>query len=268
MNDVRAAETDIGALDHAAELMLGHAGLGAADERRHAGVAERRADAQPGNLLVGFVDAQLDVVAVQADDLELGLERLPARPGERPDHPDALCPAPAEFVDHRDDALLLAPDDVHAAGEHSRLRHVVVVLHMHRHLFARLEDEQRLRGAWPAGDPARRVADVLRADDQHVVDAVPFHDLRQRAVPARIFHIGEARVVLLQHRSQFGRQAEHVGGGRAGHALHPLRLPQGIGWLRRSSSRGTRARDQLAELTSIHRALPWRNRDTSGDVRL
>src|SRR6266446_8202476 len=54
MNDVSAAMADEGALDHVAEFVLRHAGPRAGDERRHPGIAQGRADAQPRDLLLGL----------------------------------------------------------------------------------------------------------------------------------------------------------------------------------------------------------------------
>ena len=90
MDHMGAAVADESALDHAAELVLGHAGPGAADQRRHAGVAQCGADAQPCDLFLGLDEPQFHVVGIEAHEREFRLQRLPAHAAERPDHADAF----------------------------------------------------------------------------------------------------------------------------------------------------------------------------------
>jgi hypothetical protein len=137
--------------------------------------------------------------------LKLGFELLPARPAERSDHANALATAPAKLLDHWINAPFFAPAHVDAAREETRLRHVIVVLDIHGHLLARPKNEQCLDGARPARDPAGGVADVLRADDEEVIDSGRLHDTRERGVPAGVFRIREARIVLFENRTQLRR---------------------------------------------------------------
>jgi hypothetical protein len=132
---------------------------------------------------------------------------------------------------------------------------MVVILHKHHHLLARPEQQQRLVRPRPAGHPTRGVADVERADDQEMVDAGAFHHARQQVVPARIFRVGEARIVLLEGRPQLRRQLECIG------RRHGRRLRQGAAGL--AGPRGCRsgAQCKLSELTSVHdllhRSMQW-----------
>src|SRR5947207_187956 len=235
MDAGRATEADIGALDHVGQLVLGHTDPGAADQRGHAGVAQRRADAQPCDLLIRFVDAQCDVFAIEADHLKLGFELLPARPAEESDHADTLAAAPIKLLDRQANASFLAPAHIDAAREETRLRHVIVILDIHGHLLARPENEQCLDGARPARDPAGGVADVLRADDEDVIHSGGVHQTRERGMPAGVFRIREARIVLFENRTQLRRQPQCVGRRHALRRFGSLRFNHAASSCRPSS---------------------------------
>jgi hypothetical protein len=152
--------------------------------------------------------------AISSSDLLLTrrrLQRLPSRTRERPHHAHAPAAATAEFVGHGGDALVLAPPHVHVAGDQARLRHVVVILDIHHHLFARPEQQQGLVRPRPSGHPPGGVPDVQRADDQEMVDAGSLHHSRQQVTPTRVFRIGKTRIVLLENRPQLRRQLDRVG---------------------------------------------------------
>jgi hypothetical protein len=211
MDDVSAAVANEGALDHVAEFVLRHAGPRAGDERRHSGIAQGRADAQPRDLLLGLDEPQLDVIGIEADELEFRLQRLPSRAAERPDHADASAAAPREFLDDLGDALFLAPTHVGIARHLARQRQVIVVLDEHHHALAGPEQQQRLRGAGPTRHPARRVADILHRDDKHMVRARRRHGARDAGMATGILGIGKTRIALFEDRSQVGGKPERRG---------------------------------------------------------
>src|SRR6185369_15872823 len=85
-----AAVADPRALDHVAELALGHAYLRAVDERHKSRVRQRGADAQPVDLFFRLDSTQTNVFGVEPDHFEMLLEHAPLRYYERPHHADAL----------------------------------------------------------------------------------------------------------------------------------------------------------------------------------
>jgi hypothetical protein len=138
------------------------------------------------------------------------LQRLPFRSGERADHADAPCAAAGKLLARLDDGLLLAPAHINATREHARLGQMIVVLDKHCHRLAGTENRQRLVRARPAGHPARRVAHVLRRDDQQVVDVFALHHAREGGMAAPIFAIGKPRVILLEDDPQLRRKVERI----------------------------------------------------------
>ncbi len=200
--------TDEGALDHVAEFVLRHAGPRAGDERRHPGIAQGRADAQPRDLLLGLDEPQLDVIGIEADELEFRLQRLPSCAAERPDHADAPRCAPRQLLDDLGDAVFLAPTHLGIASHLPRQRQVVVVLDEHHHALGGPEQQQSFRRAGPTRHPARRVADILHRDDEHMIGVRRRHGARDAGMATGILGVGKARVALREDRLQVGGKPE------------------------------------------------------------
>src|SRR2546421_377125 len=209
VDEGRAALADVGALDQVAELAFGHADADVLEQGLEPGVAERRADAQPVDLLLGLDEAQAHVLGIELDDLEMRLELSLLARQQRPDQADALCPAPLELVDCLGDAAVLAPAHVAVARDFACEREMVVPLDMHHHAAAGLEHDIGLDGARPARDPLRRVAGAMVGDDEEMVDVVLLHDAREPLMAPRVLGAGKPRIFLSDDRAQPLREIYH-----------------------------------------------------------
>ncbi len=83
-----------------------------------------------------------------------------------------------------------------------------MVLDEHHHALGRPEQQQGFRRAGPTRHPARRVADILHRDDEHMIGVRRRHGACDAGMATGILGIGKARVALLEDRLQVGGKPE------------------------------------------------------------
>jgi hypothetical protein len=202
MDHRRAAVSDIGALDDGAQLAFVQSRPAFRHQRAQPGIGQRRAYAQPVDLLFRLDHAQPHVFGVEPRYLEPRFELFVFGRRQRPHDAYAFCAAALQFLYGFGDAPVFTPAHIDAFGQFFSQREMVVPFHVHQHLLAGPENHVGLDRTRPAGHPLRRVAAAVVGDHQQVVAAVFFHHGRQRGVAARIFGIGKTRVFLLHDGEQ------------------------------------------------------------------
>ena len=215
MNEGGAALAHIGALDQVAELALGQPRLCSVQKTFEPGVAERRADAQPVDLLLRLDGAQPHIFGVELDDGEISFQLLLFSGEQRAHQPEPFGAPALELVNGLLHAAVLPPAHIGVARELPREREMVVPLDVHGHLLAGPEDDVGLDRPRPAGDPLRRVARAVVRDREQVIHIVLLHHSRQGLMPPGVFGVGEARVFLLQDRPQAWLKPQHFSRARA-----------------------------------------------------
>jgi hypothetical protein len=192
------------------ELPFGQAGPDAVAQRRHAEVAEVRAEPQPVDLLGALDLADPDEVPVQVRRrAEPRFQCLVLLDAERSDPGHAVPPgaAPLEFPDGGRDRRGL-PGDIGLRREPAGQRQVVVMLDEQRVRLAGRDDDGRLGGHRPAGQPLHRGAGPIGAPDQQVPPSRGGEKARDGVVPCRHLGGGEPGILVGEQGPQVVGQGD------------------------------------------------------------
>ena len=135
MDDVGAAERDVGPLDQIGELALAQSRPQAVAQRHHAAIGQGGADAHPVDFLRRLDLAQPHIAAIEiGDGAEFRRKHRVLLEGHRADDADAAgrARAPLQHRDRGADRRAAAPRDLGRLRDPPRQRHMIDVLHEHR----------------------------------------------------------------------------------------------------------------------------------------
>ncbi len=156
VNDIGCAQRDVCAFDEVTQLAFVQSGSQSIAQRRHAKIAEMRADPQPVQFFGRLHLAQPNIIAIEA----LQFSKFRRQPSmllraDRPNNRHAILPRAALFqhFDRCVDGRLAAPRNIGLVGENLRLWCMIDVLHKQRIALVRREHTGGLGGHRPLRQP-------------------------------------------------------------------------------------------------------------------
>jgi hypothetical protein len=205
MDDIGAAERDVGPFDQIGEIALVQSRPQVIAQCHHAVIGQGGADPHPVDFLRRLDLAQPRIAPVEIRDrAEFFRKHRVLLKGHRADDAN-LAGARYTLLQYRNgrgNRRAATPGDFRPGGNPPRHRRMVDVLHEHRVRLAGGEHTDGLRGHRPAGQPLHRGAETVGATEYEIVEAGFAEQILDGAPPPRHFRVGKARVFGLHNGLQ------------------------------------------------------------------